>query len=48
MEEVGRPAAIGDTVLVDIKGTVGENSIMDNQDWELNSAQREWLAARVR
>ncbi len=34
-ETVERPAAIGDTVVMDIQGTVGETSIMDNHDWEL-------------
>ncbi len=32
---VERPAAIGDSVLVDIKGTVGEDTILENEDWEL-------------
>ncbi|MCX7707641.1 MAG: trigger factor [Anaerolineae bacterium] len=35
LQEVDRPAQLGDTVLVDIKGTVGEDVIVDNQDWEL-------------
>lgn len=35
LQEVKRPAEIGDTVLVDIKGTVGDTVIVDNQDWEL-------------
>lgn len=35
LETVDRPAAMGDTVVVDIKGVVGEDTIMDNQDWEL-------------
>lgn len=44
LTEVARPAAIGDSVLVDIKGTVGENSIMDNQDWELTlRGESGWL-----
>lgn len=30
-----RPAQIGDTIVVDITGTVGEATIMDNHDWEL-------------
>ncbi|MCX6027804.1 MAG: trigger factor [Chloroflexi bacterium] len=34
-ETVERPAAIGDTIVMDIQGTVGETSIMDNHDWEL-------------
>lgn len=32
---VERPAEIGDSVLVDIKGTVGEDTILENEDWEL-------------
>lgn len=36
LETVDRPAAFGDTVVVDIKGVVGENTIMDNHDWELS------------
>jgi trigger factor len=32
---VERPSAIGDSVLVDIKGTVGEETILENEDWEL-------------
>jgi trigger factor len=32
---VERPAQISDTVIVDITGTVGEDTIMDNHDWEL-------------
>lgn len=32
---IERPAQIGDTVVVDITGTVGEDTIMDNHDWEL-------------
>jgi trigger factor len=32
---VERPAQIGDTVVIDITGTVGEDTIMDNHDWEL-------------
>ncbi len=35
LQEVDRPAALGDTVIVDIKGTVGDTVIVDNQDWEL-------------
>ena len=33
--DIERAAEIGDTVVVDIKGTVGDDTIMDNQDWEL-------------
>ncbi len=44
LETVERPAAFGDTVLVDIKGVVGENTIMDNQDWELTlRSESGWL-----
>ena len=32
---VERPAEIGDTIVLDITGTVGEDTIMDNHDWEL-------------
>lgn len=35
LQEVDRPAQLGDAVLVDIKGMVGEDVIIDNQDWEL-------------
>lgn len=35
LQTVERPAALGDSVLVDIHGTVGEETIMDNQDWQL-------------
>jgi len=31
---VDRPAAIGDLVIMDIKGTVGEEEIMSQQNWE--------------
>jgi trigger factor len=34
-EAVERPAALGDTVIMDIQGTVGDTSMMDNHDWEL-------------
>ncbi len=34
-ETVERPAALGDTVIMDIQGTVGDTSMMDNHDWEL-------------
>jgi trigger factor len=44
LETVDRLAELGDTVRVDIKGTVGENSIMDNQDWELQlRGESGWL-----
>ena len=33
--EIDRPAEIGDTVTLDIHGTVGEDTIMDNHDWDL-------------
>ncbi len=32
---VERPAQLGDTAVIDITGTVGEETIMDNHDWEL-------------
>ena len=35
LQTVERPATLGDSVLVDIKGAVGEETIMDNQDWQL-------------
>jgi trigger factor len=35
LDVVERPAQLGDTVVVDITGTVGEDTIMDNHDWEL-------------
>ncbi|MEJ5197734.1 MAG: trigger factor [Anaerolineae bacterium] len=35
LQVVERPAQLGDTVTVDITGTVGEETIMDNHDWEL-------------
>jgi trigger factor len=34
-QDVDRPAAMGDVVVTDITGHVGEDQIMDNQDWEL-------------
>lgn len=44
LQEVDRPAQLGDTVLVDIKGTVGEDVIVDNQDWELTlRGESGWL-----
>ena len=43
-EVVERPAELGDLVKVDIAGTVGENTIMDNQDWELTlRGESGWL-----
>ena len=33
--EIDRPAEMGDTVTLDIHGTVGEDAIMDNHDWDL-------------
>jgi trigger factor len=35
LQTVERPAALGDSVVVDIHGKVGEETIMDNQDWQL-------------
>lgn len=35
LAEVERAAQLGDTVVVDITGVVGEETIMDNHDWEL-------------
>lgn len=35
MAEVERAAQLDDTVVVDITGVVGEETIMDNHDWEL-------------
>ena len=35
LQTVERAAALGDSVLVDIRGTVGEETIMDNHDWQL-------------
>ncbi len=43
-EVVERAAALDDIVKVDIVGKVGENSIMDNQDWELTlRGESGWL-----
>jgi trigger factor len=43
-EVVERAAEIGDTLVVDIVGTVGETPIMDNHDWELVlHAESGWL-----
>lgn len=33
--EIERPAAMGDTVTIDIHGHVGDDNIMDNHDWDL-------------
>jgi trigger factor len=40
-----RAAALGDTVIVDIRGTSGEDTIMDNRDWEvaLQGGDTGWL-----
>jgi trigger factor len=35
LQTVARAAVLGDSVAVDIRGRVGEESIMDNQDWQL-------------
>ena len=35
LQTVERAAALGDSVVVDIKGAVGDETIMDNQDWQL-------------
>ncbi len=41
---VERPAQIGDIVQVDITGVVGEETIMDNHDWELTlRSEGGWL-----
>ena len=43
-EVVERPAELGDMVKVDIVGTVGDSSIMDNKDWELTlRGESGWL-----
>ncbi len=34
-QTVDRPAELGDTVVVDITGRVGDETIMDNRDWEV-------------
>jgi trigger factor len=34
-QPVDRPAQIGDTIVLDIHGAVGDETIMDNHDWEL-------------
>jgi trigger factor len=45
VQPVARPAALGDTVVVDIRGAVGEETIMDNHDWEvaLQGGESGWL-----
>ena len=44
LEVVERAAELNDMVRVDIVGTVGENTIMDNQDWELTlRGESGWL-----
>ncbi len=44
LQAVERPAALGDSVMIDIKGAVGETSIMDNKDWELTlRGESGWL-----
>ncbi|MGE5602802.1 MAG: trigger factor [Nitrososphaerales archaeon] len=43
-EVVDRPAELGDMVKVDITGMVGDNTIMDNKDWELTlRGESGWL-----
>lgn len=43
-EVVDRPAALGDMVKVDIVGSVGDSTIMDNKDWELTlRGESGWL-----
>lgn len=44
LQTVDRPAALDDTVMVDIVGRVGEDTIMDNQDWKLHlQGETGWL-----
>lgn len=44
VQPVARPAQIGDAVLVDITGAVGDDTIMDNHDWELTlRGEAGWL-----
>jgi trigger factor len=45
LQAVERPAALGDTVVVNIKGVIGEDTIMDNHDWEvaLQGGESGWL-----
>jgi trigger factor len=44
-QEVARPAAIGDIAVMDIRGAVGETTMMDNHDWGLLLKDEEggWL-----
>ncbi len=43
-QAVERPAEIGDRVVVDIVGTVGEDKIMENTDWEITLREESgWL-----
>jgi trigger factor len=35
VQAVERAAALGDTVVVDIRGSAGDDTIMDNHDWEV-------------
>lgn len=43
-QAVERPAQIGDRVVVDILGTVGEDKIMENTDWEITLREETgWL-----
>ncbi len=42
--EIDRPAQLGDTVTIDIHGSVGEDTIMDNHDWDvLLKEEAGWL-----
>jgi trigger factor len=45
VQPVERPAVIGDTVIVDIHGAAGADTIMDNHDWEvaLQGGDSGWL-----
>jgi trigger factor len=45
LQTVERAAALGDTVVVDIRGSAGEDTIMDNHDWEvvLQGGDAGWL-----
>jgi trigger factor len=45
VQPVERTANLGDTVSVDIRGAVGEETIMDNHDWEvaLQGGESGWL-----
>jgi trigger factor len=45
VQAVERAAALGDTVIVDIHGAAGDDTIMDNQDWEvaLEGGESGWL-----